>query len=289
MSPHPLTFRFGGHCWECGAGTRLMGIVNVTPDSFSDGGKFLAAESAIRQGCRLASEGADCLDVGGESTRPGADPVSVDEELRRTIPVVRGLLEQTHIPVSIDTTKANVAEAALEAGATIVNDVSGFRADPRMIDVLRTSQAGAVAMHMRGTPKTMQRMTQYADLVEEILDRFRETLAWFHEQNIDPERLMFDPGIGFGKTAEQDLDLIAATPRLRELGRPILIGPSRKSFIGKLLAVDAAEQRVWGTAGVCACGAMLQADVLRVHDVAEIGQAVRMADAVAGSMRYCET
>ncbi len=281
MSPQALPFRYGDACWQCGGKTRIMGIINVTPDSFSDGGTFLDSSDAVEQGRALAAAGADCLDIGGESTRPGAAPVDADEEIRRTVPVIRELVETAGIPVSIDTTKADVAEAALDAGATIVNDVSGFRADKRMIEVLRTSQAGAIAMHMRGTPRTMQKMTAYEDLIREVSERFRSTVRWFEETGVDPERLMFDPGIGFGKTAEQNLELIAATPRFRELGRPILLGPSRKSFIGRLLGVESPDQRVWGTAGVCACGAMLGADVLRVHDVCEVRQAVILADAVA--------
>lgn len=281
MKSHFLTFRYGDASWRCGENTRIMGVINVTPDSFSDGGTFFDPSDAVEQGMQLAASGADCLDVGGESTRPGADPVEAEEEKRRTVPVVRGLVEAANIPVSIDTTKAAVAEAAIDAGATIINDVSAFRADKRMIEVLRTSQAGAIAMHMRGTPKTMQQMTAYDDLVGEVLERFQSTLRWFEEIGIDPERLMFDPGIGFGKTVEQNLELIAATPRFRDLGRPILLGPSRKSFIGRLLGVESPDQRVWGTVGVCACGAMLGADVLRVHDVAEVRQAVVLADAVA--------
>lgn len=281
MNSHFLAFRYGDASWRCGENTRIMGVINVTPDSFSDGGTFFDPSDAVEQGMQLAASGADCLDVGGESTRPGADPVEAEEEKRRTVPVVRGLVEAANIPVSIDTTKAAVAEAAIDAGATIINDVSAFRADKRMIEVLRTSQAGAIAMHMRGTPKTMQQMTAYDDLVGEVLERFQSTLRWFEEIGIDPERLMFDPGIGFGKTVEQNLELIAATPRFRDLGRPILLGPSRKSFIGRLLGVESPDQRVWGTVGVCACGAMLGADVLRVHDVAEVRQAVVLADAVA--------
>lgn len=280
MSPHSLSFRHGDACWQCGGKTRIMGIINVTPDSFSDGGTFFDPGNAVEQGRSLAAGGADCLDIGGESTRPGAAPVSADEEIRRTVPVIRALVEAVEVPVSIDTTKAAVAEAALEVGATIINDVSGFRADKRMIDVLRTSQTGAIAMHMRGTPKTMQKMTAYEDLIQEVSERFRSTVCWFEDAGIEPERLMFDPGIGFGKTAEQNLELIAATPRFRELGRPILLGPSRKSFIGRLLGVESPDQRVWGTAGACACGAMLGADVLRVHDVSEVRQAVVLVDAV---------
>lgn len=284
MNSLSLPFRHGYASWQCGEKTRIMGIINVTPDSFSDGGTFFDPTDAVEQGMQLAAAGADCLDVGGESTRPGADPVSAEEEIRRTLPVVRGLVKAASIPVSIDTTKADVAEAALEAGATIINDVSGFRADKRMIEVLRTSRAGAIAMHMRGTPQTMQKMTAYDDLVGEVLDMFQSTLHWFEETGIDPERLMFDPGIGFGKTAEQNLDLIAATPRFRELGRPLLLGPSRKSFIGRMLGVESPSERVWGTAGICACGALLGADVLRIHDVAEVRQAVILADAVAEHM-----
>lgn len=280
MSPVDSIFAFNDSSWHCGARTRIMGIVNVTPDSFSDGGEYFDAESAIECGLRLAEAGADCLDVGGESTRPGAEPVSEAEEIRRTAPVVRELAHATNTPISIDTTKAGVAEAAIDAGASIVNDVSAFRTDPRMLGLLSATRVGAIAMHMRGTPKTMQSMTDYDDLIADVLGLFRDTLERWESAGIDPQRLMFDPGIGFGKTVAQNLDLMAATPRLRELGRPILLGPSRKSFIGKILGIDSPAARVWGTVGVCAVAAVLHADVLRVHDVAEVAQSVRMADAL---------
>ncbi len=278
-SPAPLAFVCGDRRFLFDGTPRLMGIVNVTPDSFSDGGEFLDPAAAVAHGASLAAAGAEFLDVGGESSRPGAAPVPEAEELRRVLPVIRGLAEQCPAAViSIDTTKAAVARRAIEAGACIVNDISGLRRDPDMLGVLAETGAGAVAMHMRGTPATMQRHTDYADLVGEIGAFFRETLERAARAGVAPERLMLDPGIGFSKTAIQNYALMAAVPGWRaELQRPILLGPSRKSFLGAVLPHTTPKQRGWATAAAVAGAVLLHADVLRVHDVAAMHDAARVA------------
>jgi len=276
---HELAFEFCDQHWLMGKRTILMGIVNVTPDSFSDGGSFLSPERAIEHGRQLVEQGAGILDVGGESSRPGADPVSAAEELRRTIPVIEGVAS-TGVPISIDTTKADVAREAIAAGATIVNDISGLQREPEMMDVLAETGAGCVVMHMRGTAETMQQFTAYTDIVSDLCAFFRAILATAATAGVPPERFMIDPGIGFSKTAEQNLDLIAATAKFRELGRPVLLGPSRKSFIGKLLPGTEPRDRAWGTAGAVAAGVLLGADVMRVHDVDEMRQVAAVVDAI---------
>jgi len=280
-----LAFRFLDKDWHLGREPLLMGILNVTPDSFSDGGAFLEPERAIEHGLRMVKEGAHLLDVGGESTRPGAPPVLADEEIRRVVPVIRELIRRAGVPISIDTVKAPVAAAAIEAGAAIVNDVSGLHRDAGMIEVLRRSGAGCVLMHMRGTPETMRQLTDYTDLIGDILDYFRAALSHAGNAGIEPERFMLDPGIGFAKTAEQNLELINNLDRFRALGRPVLVGPSRKSFIGKLLPGTEPAQRGWGTAGAMAGCILRGADVLRVHDIDEMRQVAVVAAAIRDAPR----
>ncbi len=275
-----LTFQCAGQRRQLGDAAWVMGIVNATPDSFSDGGQCLDPESAIKRGLHMARHGAAILDIGGESTRPGAPPVSAAEEIERVVPVIRGLADQTDALLSVDTSKAAVARAALAAGASIVNDVSGLHRDPEMLDVLRTTQAGCVVMHMRGTPDTMQTMTDYADLMGDIITYFRDILDRTAAAGVARERLILDPGIGFAKTAEQNLELIAHLARLRDLGRPLLLGPSRKSFIGKLLPGTEPQERGWGTAGAVACCVLCGADIVRVHDVDEMRQVAVVAAAI---------
>ncbi|MBT3286072.1 MAG: dihydropteroate synthase [Victivallales bacterium] len=276
-----LNFRYRDQCLALGERTLLMGILNTTPDSFSDGGEHAALDQAVRHARQMIDEGADILDIGGESTRPGAPAVDAAEEIRRTVPVIQELRRSLAIPISIDTTKAAVAEAALEAGADMVNDVSGLDRDPDLPRVLGKWRAGCILMHMRGTPETMRELTQYDDVLTDIRDSLAASLRKGVEQSgLSEEFFMLDPGIGFAKTAEQSVQLIAAIPELRQLGRPILMGPSRKSFIGHLLDQPDPHQRVWGTAGACAACSLLQADVVRIHDVAAIRDAVRVADAV---------
>jgi dihydropteroate synthase len=276
-----LPFEFAGRRWLLGRETLIMGILNVTPDSFSDGGLFADTKAAVEHGQRMARAGAHLIDVGGESTRPGAPAVPAEEEIRRVVPVVRELSSSIGVPISIDTWKAEVARAALAAGALIVNDVSGLRRDPGMIDVLRQSAAGAVLMHMRGTPSTMQTLTRYEDLIGEVSEYFRGIIDAAAAAGVSRERILIDPGIGFAKTAEQNLHLIAQLDHFRRrLDRPVLAGPSRKSFIGALLPGRSPPERVWGTAGAVACCVLAGADIVRVHDVDQMRQVVTVVMAI---------
>jgi dihydropteroate synthase len=260
---------------------RLMGIVNATPDSFSDGGLFLDPRAALQHALKLVEEGADILDVGGESTRPGATPIPVDEELRRVIPLIERLAASTRIPISIDTMKARVAREALAAGATIVNDVSALLFDEQMTDVCAESGCGVIVMHMQGTPQTMQHSPHYENVVEEVREFLAARLAALSDAGIAPERIVLDPGIGFGKTAAHNLDLLRNIDRLRSLDRPVLIGHSRKRFLGKLLG-KAIDERTAGTIGVSIALAQQHADILRVHDVAAVKDALRAWQALSG-------
>lgn len=258
-----------------------MGILNVTPDSFSDGGQFVATSAAIEQGLRLAAEGADILDIGGESTRPYSDLIDARTELERVLPVIESLMPHLLIPLSIDTTKAEVAEQAVAAGAEIINDISGLEADPRMLEVARSLQTGVCAMHMQGTPQTMQDRPTYDDVVEEVLAYLRTRRDLLVAAGIDAQRIALDPGIGFGKTHQHNLTLLAHAWRFHELGCPLLLGPSRKSFIAKVIG-DKEADRTAGTAGVCASLAAQQVQIVRVHDVAAVRQALQMFEATGG-------
>lgn len=249
----------------------LMGILNVTPDSFSDGGQFHTEDAAVRQAEQLEQSGADILDIGGESTRPGAVPVSLEEELRRTIPVIRRLAGSVRIPISIDTTKSEVARQALDAGAEIVNDISGLTFDAEMAEVCRVHDAGICLMHIQGTPQTMQNAPAYHNVVQEVSDFLQTQVDRCLMLGIPAERMCVDPGIGFGKTAEHNLDLMRAVSSLQQqLQRPVLIGHSRKRFLSRILGRDV-EERLGGTIGVAVALAEAGVDVLRIHDV----QAVR--------------
>jgi dihydropteroate synthase len=267
-----------------------MGVVNVTPDSFSDGGSFLDAEAAIAHACQLVCEGADILDIGGESTRPGAEPVSADEELRRVGPVLEGIAAAVlDAEVSIDTSKASVARAAIDAGAMIVNDVSALRADPAMVEVVAGSGVDCCLMHMLGEPRTMQREPRYRDVVDEVKAFLEERLSFAVAAGIGEERLMLDPGIGFGKTTAHNLELLARLGELVALGRPVVVGTSRKSFLGRLIAesagaaesVDAAG-RLPGTIATNVLALERGASVFRVHDVAPIRAALAVTAATLG-------
>jgi len=259
-----------------------MGILNVTPDSFSDGGRFLDHEAAVRHGLAMVSDGADLVDVGGESTRPGSDPVSAADEIDRVVPVIKRLAaELPDVPVSIDTRKADVAEAALDAGATIVNDVSAG-ADPRMFEVAREAGAGLVLMHMKGEPKTMQEAPHYDDVVREVRDYLAGRVDAAEAAGIERDRLCVDPGLGFGKTSGHSLRLMRDVDALLDVGRPVLVGPSRKSFIGKVLGTEV-DDRVEGTAAAVAYMASRGAHIVRVHDVLEMVRVVRVVDAVVRS------
>ena len=259
-----------------------MGILNVTPDSFSDGGRHDALDAAVRHAHTLAAEGADILDVGGESTRPGSEPVSEEEERRRVLPVIERLAEEVDVPISIDTTKAAVAKACLAAGATIVNDVSGLTFDPAMTGVCAESDAAVVAMHIRGRPASMQDDIQYAgdDVLAAVRRWNDERVAALTDAGISPDRIATDPGIGFGKTAEHNLTLLRSIRTLRSFGRPVLIGHSRKRFLGRLLRRPV-EERLAGTIGVSIAAADAGADIIRVHDVAANRDAVDAFRAVS--------
>lgn len=258
----------------------IMGVINVTPDSFSDGGSFADPEEAVRHGLRLAEEGAAILDIGGESTRPGAPAVPGDEELRRILPVIRNLAGRTTAAISIDTSKAAVARAALQAGAEIINDVTALQGDPAMASVAAETGAGVVLMHMRGTPRTMQENTDYADVVREVLACLRERVATARSAGIASECLAVDPGIGFGKSAEQNLRLIAALPAFAAIGRPVLLGVSRKSFLASAAGCPDMPDRDAPTVALTGLGRELGARVFRVHDVKANAHALRMTEAI---------
>jgi dihydropteroate synthase len=267
---------------ELGGRTRLMGVVNVTPDSFSDGGLFLDPEAAVRHGIELAQAGAHVLDVGGESTRPGSDPVPAGEEIDRIVPVIKRLATEVDVPVSVDTRKAEVAAAALDVGAVIVNDVAAGRDDPRLFEVVRDAGAGLVLMHMLGMPKSMQEDPHYDDVVTEVRDFLAERVAAAEAAGIERDRLCVDPGIGFGKTVEHNLRLLRHVDDLRLPGIPLLLGPSRKSFIGRLTGAGPGD-RLAGTAGAVAWLAARRVEIVRVHDVREMHQVVAVIDAIVGA------
>jgi dihydropteroate synthase len=258
----------------------VVGIVNVTPDSFSDGGRFLEADRAVRHALQLVEQGAAMLDVGGESTRPGSEPVNETEELRRVIPVIEALISCVKIPVSIDTRKPAVARAALAAGASIVNDVAANRTDEAMWRVVEAAGAGYICMHMQGTPQTMQINPRYSDVVHEVEAFFRERLQSLNRCGVPPEQVALDVGIGFGKSVEHNLQLLAGLRSFTKLERPLLLGASRKSFIGKVVDAGSPEPRLAGSLA-CACLAVAAgAQLVRAHDVAETVQAVRMTEAI---------
>ncbi len=257
-----------------------MGIVNVTPDSFSDGGEFLDCEAAVEHGLRLAEQGASILDIGGESTRPRAVPVPEEEELRRVIPVIQKLAGRVNVPISIDTMKPGVARAALDAGAAIVNDVAANREDPAMWRLVANSGAGYVCMHMQGTPQTMQAHPVYDDVVREVGAFFSARFERLHHCGVQAEQIIIDPGIGFGKALEHNLQLLAGLRSFGRFDRPLMVGVSRKSFIRKLLGTVEMANRLPG-ALACACLAVeAGAQIIRAHDVAETVQAIRMTEAI---------
>jgi dihydropteroate synthase len=260
---------------------KLMGVVNVTPDSFSDGGLFLDSGTAIEHGRALAADGADLLDVGGESTRPGAEAVSAEEELRRVVPVVAGLAG-TAVPVSIDTYKRSVAEAALDAGARVVNDVTALRADPELAGLCADRDCEVILMHMLGTPQTMQDNPTYEDVVDEVKAFLAERIELAVSEGVDETRITVDPGIGFGKTVEHNLELLRRLGELRDVGRPICVGTSRKSFIGKITG-RAVDQRLGGSIASSVLAYANGAEMLRVHDVREVREALTVAEAILGA------
>ncbi|MDF7823078.1 dihydropteroate synthase [Pontiellaceae bacterium B12227] len=270
--------------WKCkdrtlvlGQRTLVMGILNTTPDSFSDGGDFSDPSAAVERALQMAAEGADLIDIGGESTRPGAEPVSVKEEILRTVPIIGKIRAHSDVPISIDTMKAETAFQALEAGADIINDVSAFEADPEMAGVAAESKAGVVLMHMKGSPKTMQDDPNYGNAVQEILHYLQSRIDYATERGVDADRIMIDPGIGFGKTVEHNLELLRTIPMFGKTA-PVLIGASRKSLIGHLLNREDPAQRLAGSLGVAGWSALCGAHILRVHDVIDTCDVCRIVD-----------
>jgi dihydropteroate synthase len=258
----------------------LMGIVNVTPDSFFDGGRFCDPHRAVAHALRLVEEGADLLDIGAESTRPGALPVDVQEERRRLVPVVAAVAKAVSVPISVDTSKSEVARAAIDAGAIMVNDVTALRGDSTMVDVVAQAGTGLVLMHMQGTPDTMQHAPRYDDVVGEVAQFLAERIRFAIDHGVAKDRIVVDPGIGFGKTLGHNLDLLANLRVFTELGYPLLVGPSRKGFIGQLTD-QSVEARGWGTAGVVALAVEQGANILRVHDVGPMKDVAKVAVAIA--------
>ncbi len=262
-----------------GKRTLLMGVLNVTPDSFSDGGLFFDKEKAIAHGLRMVEEGADILDIGGESTRPGSKPLELEEELRRVIPVIESLVKEVEVAISIDTYKSTVAQRAIEAGAEIINDISGLHFDPSLAQVAAKEDIPLVLMHIRGTPETMQKDVHYGSLFSEILQYLKESIQRAESAGLDPRQIIIDPGIGFGKTAEDNLLIIKNLFEFRILGRPILLGTSRKSFIGKILNTEVGD-RLEGTLSSIAIGVLNGAHIIRSHDVLQAKKAIAVADAI---------
>lgn len=278
MIPQPWQIR--DRTFEWGKRTYIMGILNVTPDSFSDGGDFYGIENAIAQAQNMVAAGADIIDIGGQSTRPGSPQITLEEELNRTIPVIQAIRQTQNIPISIDTTRAEVAKAAVEAGADIVNDISGATFDPDLLPTVARLGVPLILMHIRGTPETMQRLTDYDDLIGEIYQFLADRIEAGVSAGIARSHLAIDPGIGFAKTYSQSLEILRQLPRFRSLGAPLLVGASRKSFIGYILNQPNPKERVWGTAAACTSAIAGFADILRVHDVPQMRDVCRVADAI---------
>jgi dihydropteroate synthase len=278
MERNRFIWRAGPYVLDCRARTLVMGIVNVTPDSFSDGGRFFDPEVAVSRGIEMVRDGADIVDVGGESTRPGSDPVSVEDEQARVLPVIKRLAAEVDVPISVDTRKHEVAEAAVDVGATIVNDVTAG-SDPDMFRLVRERDVGMVLMHMKGQPKTMQESPRYDDVVREVHDYLDLRVRAAVDAGVVWDRLCIDPGLGFGKTKDHSLRLMKETDALLDLGRPMLVGPSRKSFVGDVLGTEIGE-RLEGTAGAVAYMVAKGAHIVRVHDVKEMTRVVRVVDAI---------
>jgi dihydropteroate synthase len=273
-----------------GERTLVMGVLNITPDSFSDGGAYLDSEAAIARALQLEQDGADILDIGGESTRPGATSITTEEELRRILPVIQVLYGKLRIPMSVDTRKADVAEAAVAAGAEILNDVSGLRLDPRLGEVARRGRAPLILMHMRGTPHTMQQGPFARDVIRDVMVGLRDAVARAKRAGLAKTQLLLDPGIGFGKSHEQNFEILARLPEFARLGCPIVIGTSRKAFLGKALTGSGGpsappDERLLGTAATVTASVLGGAHIVRVHDVAEMVRVARVADHVVNAAR----
>lgn len=266
--------------FDWGQRTYLMGILNVTPDSFSDGGQFNTLEAAIAQTHSLVKAGADIIDVGGQSTRPNAEEISLDAEIDRVIPVIKRIREESNIPISVDTTRSAVARAAIVAGADIINDISGATYDAEMLLTAADLNVPIILMHIRGTPQTMQQLTDYDNLIEELLEFLQQRIEAAIAAGVKRSNIAIDPGIGFAKTYEQNLEILRCLPTFHRLGCPVLVGPSRKSFIGRILDQPEPKERVWGTAAACCAAIAAHTHILRVHDVREMYDVCRVADAI---------
>jgi dihydropteroate synthase len=263
-----------------GERTLLMGVLNVTPDSFSDGGRYFSFDAAVERAIEIERAGADILDVGGESTRPGSEGISADEEMRRVVPVIERLRGSLKIPISVDTSKSEVAEAAVAAGAEILNDVTALRADPKLAEIARRRKLPLILMHMRGEPRTMQKKPFARSVLRDVTAGLRQAVALARRARVAKSQIVLDPGIGFGKSTEQNYELLASLPELARLGFPLMVGTSRKGFIGKTLGEIPAAERGWGTAASVTASILSGAHIVRVHDVREMVQVARVADAV---------
>jgi len=279
LSRAHYTIRCRKRTFTLGKRTLLMGVLNVTPDSFSDGGLFFDKETAIVRGLKMVEEGADFIDVGGESTRPGSNPLGLDEELRRVIPVIESLAKEVDAPISIDTYKSTVAKKAIEAGAQIINDISGLHLDPSLSQVAAKEDVPLVLMHIRGNPETMQKNIHYESLFSEIIQYLKDSIQRAESAGVDPEQIIIDPGIGFGKTVEDNLLILKNLQEFKILGKSLLLGTSRKSFIGKILNADVTE-RLEGTPSSIVVGVLNGAHIIRCHDVLQAKRAIAIADAV---------
>lgn len=263
---------------------KIMGVLNVTPDSFSDGGQFNTVDSAVSQATKLIEEGADIIDIGGESTRPFADKVATEEELKRVVPVIEAIRSTHSIPISIDTTKARVASAALEAGATHINDISALRLDPEMIDVVKETSAPVFIMHMQGKPSDMQVNPTYTDIIGEIVEFFDERLGYLQDHGVEKKRIIIDPGIGFGKTLSHNLSILKHLNTFSQFGVPVLLAHSRKRFLGDITGIAPEQQRDLATAVVSALCSSKNIDMVRVHDVAATSQALKISSAIESAL-----
>ena len=270
---------FTNNGWSCGEETGIMGIINVTPDSFSDGGKYANVEAAVMRAKQMVADGADIIDIGGESSRPGAEPITANEECRRVIPVVQALAEQFQIPISVDTYKAKVAREALSAGACVINDITALHGDPNMCQIIADAQAGVILMHMQGVPATMQKAPTYQNVVAEVHAWLTEVASQAVDRGIDSSRIMIDPGIGFGKTIDHNLEILRHLMQFRGIGYPMLVGVSRKKFIGRILDLPV-HQREEGTAATVAWSIINGANMVRVHDVAKMKQVAQVIDTI---------
>lgn len=275
-----MSLKIRNHIFDWGKKTYLMGILNITPDSFSDGGEFNSLESAVAQAEVMLQNGVDIIDIGGQSTRPGAEEISLSEELKRVVPVIIQLRRFTAIPISIDTTKAAVAREAIALGADLVNDISGGTFEQEMLPTVGKLNVPIILMHTRGTPQTMEQLTQYDDVVEELIQFFQQQIERAVACGIERQNIIIDPGIGFAKNRQQNIELIQRLSEFKSLNLPLLLGVSRKSFMKDIINKDNPQERVWGTAAACCSAIANGADILRVHDLPEMYDVSRVADAI---------